>query len=66
MDEESLTIAEVDKNNFQNHLLIAVKECQKKYGRRVELATELDTLIACVCQCFENIFKHGLKRHVPK
>lgn len=66
MDADDFAIAEVDKNNLQSDLLTAVKECQKKYGRRVELATELDPLVADVCHCFETIFNHGLKKHVPK
>lgn len=66
MDTDALTRAEVDKNNLQTDLLTAVKECQKKYGGRVELATELDVFVSRVCYCFEAVFNHGLKKSVPK
>lgn len=66
MDADFLAKAEVDKNNLQNDLLTAVKECQKKYGGRVELATELDVFVSRICYCFESIFNHGLRKVIPK
>lgn len=66
MDTDVLTQAEIDKNNLQSDLLTAVKECQKKYGGRVELATELDPHVSRVCYCFEAVFNHGLRKTISR
>ncbi|XP_065200846.1 sorting nexin-29-like isoform X2 [Planococcus citri] len=66
MDADALAQAEIDKNHLQSDLLTAVKECQKKYGGRIELATELDSHVSRVCFCFEAVFNHGLKRTISK
>lgn len=66
MDADDRARIEADKTNLQTNLLTAVKECQKKYGTRAELATELDVLVAHVCHCFESIFSHGLKKQLPR
>ncbi|XKL68388.1 hypothetical protein PGB90_003879 [Kerria lacca] len=63
MDADATSVTEIEKNNLQSDLLTAVKECQKKYGGRIELATELDSLVAHVCYCFEAIFNHGFKKN---
>lgn len=66
MDADASERAEIEKNNLQNDLLTAVKECQKRYGGRVELATELDLFVSRVCLSFEAVFNHGLKNNIPK
>lgn len=42
-------------------LLNYVKECQKKYGGKTELATEFDTCVAGLCSSLEKVFYHGLR-----
>ncbi|CAH1999940.1 unnamed protein product [Acanthoscelides obtectus] len=42
-------------------LLECVKECQKRYGGKTELATEFDSCVAGLCLSLEAIFLHGLK-----
>lgn len=46
------------------NLLLAVKECQSRYGGRTELATELDNHVSNVCHSFEAIFSHGLQSRI--
>lgn len=66
METDEQREAEIERTNLQKNLLSAVKECQKKYGGRVQLATELDVLVSHVCHCFEAIFSHGLKKQLPE
>nr|CAI5849692.1 unnamed protein product [Callosobruchus analis] len=42
-------------------LLDCVKECQKRYGGKKELATEFDSCVAGLCLSLEAVFLHGLK-----
>lgn len=42
-------------------LLNYVKECQRKYGGKTELATEFDNCVAGLCSSLELIFMHGLR-----
>lgn len=42
-------------------LLNYVKECQRKYGGKTELATEFDNCVAGLCTSLEFIFMHGLR-----
>lgn len=42
-------------------LLNFVKECQKRYGGKTELATEFDNCVAGLCSSLEQVFCHGLR-----
>lgn len=46
---------------LQRNLLDSVKQCQKRFGNRSEIATESDQEVAYLCQCFEAVLSHGLK-----
>ncbi|BES97429.1 RUN domain [Nesidiocoris tenuis] len=50
-----------EKLLLQNQLLNAVKNCQKKFNGRAELATELDPCVANLCVTLEKVLTHGLK-----
>lgn len=42
-------------------LLSYVKECQKRYGGKTELATEFDNCVAGLCSSLEKVLSHGLR-----
>lgn len=42
-------------------LLECVQDCQKRYGGKTELATELDSCVAGLCLSLEAIFCYGLR-----
>lgn len=50
-----------EADNLLTKLLNYVKECQKKYGGKTELATEYDNCVAGLCNSLEMIFLHGLR-----
>lgn len=64
--DDSSRTGEEYRINLLNDLLSAVKECQRTYGIRSELATELDSSVADICHCFEAIFNHGLRKNPTK
>lgn len=51
--------AESEKNFKQ--LLEHIQHCQRRYGGKTELATELDSCIVGLCSSLESVFLHGLK-----
>lgn len=50
-----------ETDNLLKVLLNYVKECQKNYGGKTELATEFDNCVAGLCSSLEKIFCHGLR-----
>ncbi|ETN61033.1 hypothetical protein AND_007326 [Anopheles darlingi] len=43
-------------------LLVAVRDCQRHYGGKTELATEQDPRIRLLCEAWEGLLAHGLKQ----
>lgn len=52
---------ELERKTLSDELLAVVKECQKKYGSKTELATENDPRIVLLCDTWERVLTHGLK-----
>lgn len=52
---------EIERKALMDELLTVVKECQKKYGGKTELATEGDSRIILLCDTWERVLSHGLK-----
>ncbi|KXJ69160.1 hypothetical protein RP20_CCG028495 [Aedes albopictus] len=52
---------EIERKALMDELLTVVKECQKKYGGKTELATEEDSRIILLCDTWERVLSHGLK-----
>lgn len=52
---------EIERKALMEELLTVVKECQKKYGGKTELATEEDSRIILLCDTWERVLSHGLK-----
>lgn len=52
---------EIERKALMDELLAVVKECQKKYGGKTELATEEDSRIILLCDTWERVLSHGLK-----
>ncbi|XP_053698004.1 sorting nexin-29 [Sabethes cyaneus] len=52
---------ELERKTLADELLMVVKECQKKYGSKTELATESDSRIILLCDTWERALSHGLK-----
>uniref|UniRef100_A0A8D8C8W0 Sorting nexin-29 n=2 Tax=Culex pipiens TaxID=7175 RepID=A0A8D8C8W0_CULPI len=52
---------EIERKTLSDELLAVVKECQKKYGSKTELATENDSRIVLLCDTWERVLTHGLK-----
>ncbi|XP_058444266.1 sorting nexin-29 [Malaya genurostris] len=52
---------ELERKALAEELLTVVKECQKKYGSKTELATESDSRIVLLCDTWERALSHGLK-----
>lgn len=52
---------ELERKTLADELLAVVKECQKKYGSKTELATESDSRIVLLCDTWERVLTHGLK-----
>ncbi|XP_055534917.1 sorting nexin-29 [Wyeomyia smithii] len=52
---------ELERKALADELLTVVKECQKKYGSKTELATESDSRIVLLCDTWERALSHGLK-----
>lgn len=51
----------IEAEKLLKQLLECVQDCQKRYGGKTELATELDSCIVGLCLSLEEIFLHGLK-----
>ena len=49
------------KQQLQQTLLGAVKQCQIRFGGRKELATDLDQHVTNLCVQFEAVLSHGLR-----
>lgn len=49
------------RQQLQQGLLSAVKQCQIRFGGRTELATELDQHVTVLCMQFEAVLSHGLR-----
>lgn len=49
------------RQQLQQGLLSAVKQCQIRFGGRTELATELDQHVTILCVQFEAVLSHGLR-----
>lgn len=49
------------RQQLQQGLLSAVKQCQIRFGGRKELATELDQHVTILCMQFEAVLSHGLR-----
>uniref|UniRef100_A0A2M4AHE3 Putative sorting nexin-29 n=1 Tax=Anopheles triannulatus TaxID=58253 RepID=A0A2M4AHE3_9DIPT len=43
-------------------LLVAVRDCQRHYGGKTELATEQDPRIRLLCEAWEGLLTYGLKQ----
>ncbi|XP_055617581.1 sorting nexin-29 [Toxorhynchites rutilus septentrionalis] len=52
---------ELERKALVDELLAVVKESQKKYGSKTELATENDSRILLLCETWERVLSHGLK-----
>ncbi|XP_065081553.1 sorting nexin-29 [Ochlerotatus camptorhynchus] len=52
---------EIERKTLMDELMAVVKECQKKYGGKTELATESDSRIILLCDTWERVLSHGLK-----
>ncbi|XP_014245340.1 sorting nexin-29-like isoform X2 [Cimex lectularius] len=59
--EESPEDRASERARLQQQLLAAVKNCQKRFGGRTELATELDPYVSSLCSTWEQVLSHGLK-----
>lgn len=49
------------RQQLQDDLLLAVKQCQIRFGGKTELATELDQYVSIICNCLESVLSHGLR-----
>lgn len=49
------------RQQLQQGLLSAVKQCQIRFGGRTELATELDQHVTILCMQLEAVLSHGLR-----
>ncbi|XP_053678011.1 uncharacterized protein LOC128728412 [Anopheles nili] len=52
---------EQERRALVEELLAAVRECQKHYGSKTELATEQDPRILALCDVWERALSHGLR-----
>ncbi|XP_027892975.1 sorting nexin-29 isoform X2 [Xiphophorus couchianus] len=50
------------RQNLQERLLDAVKQCQIRFGGRKEIATDSDSRVICLCAQFEAVLQHGLRK----
>lgn len=50
-----------DPDKLLGQLLDCVKDCQKRFGGRTELATEFDNCVVALCLTLETVFLHGLR-----
>lgn len=50
-----------ESEKILRQLLECVQDCQKRYGGKTELATELDSCVTGLCFSLEAIFCHGLR-----
>eukprot|EP00041_Stephanoeca_diplocostata_P011119 m.180503 g.180503 ORF g.180503 m.180503 type:complete len:898 (+) comp18421_c0_seq2:191-2884(+) len=61
--EQEVNSAEMEneKASLVRKLQDAVKEVQRRYHGKQEIATATDSAVTCLCQQFEAVFMHGLK-----
>lgn len=61
--EQDVNSAEMEneKSSLFRKLQDAVKEVQRRYHGKQEIATATDSAVTCLCQQFEAVFMHGLK-----